>query len=95
MTTNQSSDSVIETEVLQAFYAAINRNDILSALEYFDSQVERIEPEGFPSVGVYRGHAEVKANLSKGRAGRGPKEVAIRSGLLSQAIESSRSCMCG
>jgi ketosteroid isomerase-like protein len=56
-----------ETETLKQVYAAINRNDIAAALAFFDPQIERIEPTGFPSAGVYRGHAEVKAHLAQGR----------------------------
>jgi len=67
MSTNQSSNLASETEALKEVYAAINRNDIAAALKFFDPQIERIEPEGFPSAGTYRGHAEVKAHLSQGR----------------------------
>jgi ketosteroid isomerase-like protein len=56
-----------ETETLKQVYAAINRNDIASALTFFDPEIERIEPWGFPSAGTYRGHAEVKAHLEQGR----------------------------
>ena len=56
-----------ETEALREVYAAINRNDIPAALKIFDPQIEWIEFEGFPSAGVYRGHAEVKVHLSQGR----------------------------
>src|ERR1700748_657177 len=55
------------TETLQQVYAAINRNDIAAALAFFDTEIERIEPWGFPTAGVYRGHAEVKAHLERGR----------------------------
>lgn len=67
MPTNQESNLSTETEALKEVYAAINRNDIPAALTFFDPQIERIEPEGFPSAGTYRGHAEVKAHLSQGR----------------------------
>ncbi len=67
MLTNQSANMATETEVLREVYAAINRNDIPATLQFFDPQIERIEPEGFPSAGTYRGHAEVGAHLSAGR----------------------------
>ena len=67
MPTNQSSNLATETEALREVYAAINRNDIPGALKFFDPQIERIEPAGFPSAGTYRGHAEVKTHLSQGR----------------------------
>jgi len=67
MSTKQSPNLENETEVLRNFYAAINRNDIPAALNFFDPQIERIEPAGFPSAGTYRGLAEVRAHLSQGR----------------------------
>jgi uncharacterized protein len=56
-----------EIEALKQTYAAINRNDIPAALGAFDPQMEWIEPPGYPGAGTYRGHAEVMANISKGR----------------------------
>ncbi len=67
MTTSKSSNLAAETETLKEVYAAINRNDIPAVLKSFDPQIERIETWAFPSGGVYRGHAEVKAHLSQGR----------------------------
>ncbi|MBX3021783.1 MAG: nuclear transport factor 2 family protein [Bdellovibrionales bacterium] len=67
MLKNQSSNLTAEIETLKEVYAAINRNDIPAALKFFDPQIERIEPAGFPSAGTYRGHAEMKAHLSQGR----------------------------
>ena len=56
-----------EIEVLEQFFAAINRNDMHGITTYFDPQIVRIEPEGFPTAGTYRGIAEVQAHMSKGR----------------------------
>ena len=59
-----------EIEVLQQFYAAINRNDMQSITKDFDPQIVRIEPEGFgdrPTTGIYRGIAEVQKHVTKGR----------------------------
>jgi ketosteroid isomerase-like protein len=56
-----------ETEALEAFYAAINRNDMQAIVDYFDPQIVRIEPEDFPTAGTYRGIAEVQQNVAKGR----------------------------
>ena len=56
-----------EIEVLKQFFAAINRNDMQGITKYFDPQIVRIEPEGFPTAGTYRGIAEVQAHMSKGR----------------------------
>lgn len=55
------------TEVLREFFAAVNRNDIEAATRDFDPRIVRIEPEGFPTAGTYRGVAEVKEHLRKGR----------------------------
>ena len=56
-----------EIEVLQQFFAAINRNDTQGMTKYFDPQIVRIEPEGFPTAGTYRGIAEVQDHVAKGR----------------------------
>ena len=56
-----------EIEVLEQFFAAINRNDMQGIITYFDPQIVRIEPEGFPTAGTYRGIAEVQAHITKGR----------------------------
>ena len=56
-----------EREVLKQFFAAINHNDMQSITTYFDPQIVRIEPEGFPTAGTYRGIAEVQEHLTKGR----------------------------
>jgi uncharacterized protein len=55
------------TEVLGEFYAAVNRNDLQAASKDFDPGIVRIEPEGFPTAGTYRGNAEVVEHLRKGR----------------------------
>ena len=56
-----------EIEVLKQFYAAINRNDLPGITQYFDPQIVRIEPGGFPTAGTYRGIAEVQEHVTKGR----------------------------
>jgi ketosteroid isomerase-like protein len=57
----------IETELLKEFFAAIDRNDMAAATRDFDPQVVRVEPEGFPTSGTYRGIAQVREQLSAGR----------------------------
>ena len=57
-----------EVDALKHFFAAINRNDMQAMTRDFDPQIVRIEPEGFPTAGTYRGIAEVQENV---RAGRG------------------------
>ena len=56
-----------ETEALEQFFAAVNRNDMQAITKDFDPQIERIEPEGFPTAGTYRGIGEVQAHVAKGR----------------------------
>jgi ketosteroid isomerase-like protein len=57
-----------EIEALEQFFSAINRNDMQAVTRDFDPQIVRIEPEGFPTAGTYRGIAEVQAHVTKGRA---------------------------
>jgi uncharacterized protein len=56
-----------EIDVLEQFFAALNRNDMQGIPTYFDPQIVRIEPEGFPTAGTYRGIAEVQEHITKGR----------------------------
>ncbi len=56
-----------EIEKLKQFFAAINRNDMQSVTKDFDPQIVRIEPQGFPTAGTYRGIAEVQQHIIKGR----------------------------
>ena len=56
-----------ETEALEQFYAAINRDDLQAITKDFDPQIVRVEPEGFPTAGTYRGIAAVQQHVAKGR----------------------------
>jgi uncharacterized protein len=56
-----------EVDALKQFFAAINRNDMEAMTRDFDPQIVRIEPEGFPSAGTYRGIAEVQEHVRRGR----------------------------
>ena len=55
------------TEILEQFFAAINRNDMQAIVSNFDPQIVRIEPEGFPTAGTYRGIPAVQEHVTKGR----------------------------
>lgn len=55
-------------EVIKRVYSGINRNDIESVLSLFDENILRIEPENFPGAGTYRGHADMRSHLIKGRS---------------------------
>ena len=56
-----------QTDALREFFAAINRNDMEAIVKDFDPQIVRIEPEGFPTAGTYRGIAAVQEHVTKGR----------------------------
>lgn len=56
-----------ETELLERFFDAINRNDMPAVAGFFHPDIVRIEPEGFPTAGTYRGIAEVAEHVRKGR----------------------------
>ena len=56
-----------EVDALKQFFAAINRNDMQAIARDFDPQIVRIEPEGFPTAGTYRGSAAVQENVRTGR----------------------------
>ena len=57
-----------EAEAVREIYAALNRNDIAAVMNAFDPQIERIEPEGFPSAGIFRGREAVRLHLTQGRS---------------------------
>jgi ketosteroid isomerase-like protein len=57
-----------KTEAVEQFFAAINCNDMQAITKNFDPQIVRIEPEGFPTAGTYRGITEVQDHVTKGRA---------------------------
>jgi ketosteroid isomerase-like protein len=54
-------------EALERFFAAVNRNDMQAITKDFDPEIVRIEPDGFPTAGTYRGIAEVEQHVRKGR----------------------------
>ena len=56
-----------EVDALKELFAAINRNDMRAMTRDFDPQIVRIELEGFPAAGTYRGIAEVEQNVRTGR----------------------------
>lgn len=56
-----------DIEALQQFYAAINRNDMQAISKDFDPDIVRVEPEGFPTAGTYRGIEAVRAHVRTGR----------------------------
>jgi len=56
-----------EIDVLEQFFAAINRNDMQGITKDFDPDIVRVEPTGFATAGTYRGVAAVQAHVAQGR----------------------------
>ena len=56
-----------EVDAAKHFYAAVNRNDMQAITRDFDPRIVRIEPEGFPTAGTYRGIAAVQEHVRTGR----------------------------
>ena len=56
-----------KVDVISRLFDAINRNDMQALTEDFDPQIVRVEPEGFPTSGTYRGIAEVQSHIRRGR----------------------------
>lgn len=54
-------------QALEHFFAAINGNDMQAMIRDFDPEIVRVEPEGFPTAGTYRGIAEVQEHVRTGR----------------------------
>lgn len=50
---------------VKAIYSAINQGNSLVAVEYFDPQAVRIEFEGTPSEGTFRGQDELLSHFSQ------------------------------
>ncbi len=64
---SNSNETSNEVEILNQFFAAINRNDLATAIAFFAPDILRKEPEGFPTSGTYHGASAVAANLTNGR----------------------------
>ena len=64
----QSTNLATETEALREAYDALNRNDIPGFMQIFDPEIERVEPEGFPTSGTYRGLESLTAIFSQARS---------------------------
>ena len=56
-----------EIDALQHFFAAVNRNDMQAMTRDFDPRIVRIEREGFPTAGTYRGLEQVQEHVRTGR----------------------------
>ena len=56
-----------QVEALKQFFAAINRKDMDAIVKDFDPDIVRVEPDGFPTAGTYRGIDQVRKHVSAGR----------------------------
>jgi ketosteroid isomerase-like protein len=56
-----------QTESLEQFFAAVNRDDMQAVTKDFHPKIMRVEPGGFPTAGTYRGIKEVQEHVAKGR----------------------------
>ena len=68
MTSSKNSGSEGNIEIIRQVYSGINRNDIDFVLTLMDHDISRIEPEGFPTAGTYRGHTNMRQHLNNGRS---------------------------
>ena len=56
-----------DLDALNHFYAAINRNDMQAVFSDFDPEIVRVEFEGSPTAGTFRGIAAVRQCVVNGR----------------------------
>jgi ketosteroid isomerase-like protein len=56
-----------EAETIREAYAALNRHDVGGFIAAFDSQIVRVEFEGSPHEGTFRGIEAVREHVEKGR----------------------------
>ena len=64
----QPIDTTAVTEAIRDAYAALNQNDISGFMQILDPDIERVEPEGFPMSGTYRGLETVRAQFIQARS---------------------------
>ena len=57
-----------ESKVLRDAYAALNRNDVDGFMSIFDPKILRVEFEGSPMAGTFRGFDEVREHVISGRS---------------------------
>lgn len=57
-----------DIEIIRRVYSGLNRNDIDFILDLMDVDITRIEFEGLPTAGTYRGHTDMRQHLISGRS---------------------------
>lgn len=68
MATNAHPGNLQDIETIKRLYAGINSNDIDAVIKLMDDNIIRIEPEGFPTAGTYRGLSALRQHLMTGRS---------------------------
>lgn len=68
MTSLKHSGSEGDIEIIRQVYSGINRNDIDFVLNLMNIDIIRIEFEGSPTAGNYRGHTDMRQHLIAGRS---------------------------
>lgn len=68
MTSFKHPGSEGDIEIIRQVYSGINGNDIDFVLNLMDIDIIRIEFEGFPTAGTYRGHTDMRQHLITGRS---------------------------
>lgn len=68
MTALKNTITKQDLEIIQKVYSGINQNDPESVLQLLHSIIVRNEFEDSPKGSTFRGHAELKQNLTSGRS---------------------------
>ena len=68
MSVNPSSEMTKEIETVKTMYADLNKGDLSFIPKIFDPNAERVEFEGTPNGGRFRGHNELISHFQQGRA---------------------------
>lgn len=57
-----------EIEIVKSFYAGLNQFNIPKIVDLFATDCVRVEFEGSPNAGLYRGQEELKGHIEKARS---------------------------
>ena len=57
-----------DSDVVRAFYDALNANGVDAAVALLDPAIVRVEWEGLPNEGRFRGHDELRDHIVEGRS---------------------------
>lgn len=54
-------------DIVKMFYEGLNSNNLSDVIQLFDKDIERVEPEGFPTSGIYNGIDAFETHLREAR----------------------------